>query len=177
MKVFIASSANNNIPRDYKEIASKVATILARKDYKLLFGACDQGMMGETLLTYKYEGKKVKGFADITDAETANGLELDALDVFPTTFDRTKALYEAADLIVILPGGVGTLSELFSILEENNTRKDNKKIVIFNYNHFYTSLLNYLTRLYESGFITKDLLKTFVIVRDIDNFKTYIDNL
>ena len=174
MRAFIACSARDNVSNDYKNLASDVATVLARHDYKLIYGGADTGMMGKCLMTYKYEGKKVKGFVDIKDAEHAERLEFDAMDVLPNTFDRTRDLYKSADLIVILPGGIGTLAEFISCMEENLTRGDNKKMILFNYNHFYTPLLNFYTKLYDDKFVSNEALKSFIIVKTIEDLEKVI---
>ena len=129
MKVFIASSAKDGILNIYKELASSVSTILVRRGYKLVFGGTSSGMMGTCYMTFKYEDGKVKGFYDVTDAKDAEYLDLDAVDVSPNTFTRTSRLYQSADLVVILPGGFGVLSELFSSILEKQSKKDNKRIV------------------------------------------------
>ena len=178
MRVFIASSGKEGILNIYKELASGVATILARNNFKLVYGGGDTGMMGTTYMTYKYEGKKVKGFYDITDATVAERLELDAIDVSPNTFERTKRLYDHADLIVILPGGVGTLAELYSVIVEKQTKNDiNKRIVLFNYNKYFDNILYHFKDMLDERFITEDTLQMFDIITNLNDFEEYINKI
>jgi len=178
MRVFIGSSGKDGILSIYKELASSVATTLARNNFKLVYGGGDTSMMGTTYLTYKYEGGKVKGFYDVKDARIAESLELDAVDISPNTFVRTEHLYEHADLIVILPGGIGTLAEFFSMLEEKMTKEDfNKKIVLFNYNKCFDSLLFQIKDLMDERFILKETLNMFDIVTNMKDFDKYIEDL
>ena len=177
MKAFIGASGKPSVLNIYKELASNVSTILARRRYKLVYGGGSQGMMGSCFMTYKYEGEKVKGFYDVTEATKAEELELDAIDVAPSTFERTKHLYMHADIIVILPGGVGTIAELLSMIIEKQTKKDDKKIVLFNYNKYYDYLLFQIKHMIDEHFISEEALQSFDIVTNIEDFEGYINKL
>jgi len=177
MKAFIASSSRDGILNIYKELASNVSTILARRGYKLVYGGTSSGMMQTCYMTFKYEGNKVKGFYDVTEAKDAEYLDLDAADVSPNTFTRTSRLYQSADLIVILPGGFGTLAELFSCIIEKQTKKDNKKIILFNYNKYYDNLLYQFKDMISERFIGKESMDQFDIVTNIKNFEEYVNNI
>ncbi len=177
MRVFIATSGKEGVLSIYKDLASSVATVLSRHGYKLVYGGGDTGMMGTLYMTYKYEGNKVKGFYDISEANVAQRLELDAVDIAPNTFIRSNHLYEHADLIVILPGGFGTLAELFSMIVEKQTKKDNKHIVLFNYNKYYDNLLYNIKDMMDERFINEESLQQFDIITTISDFEEYINKL
>jgi len=177
MRVFIGSSGKDGILNIYKELASSVSTILARKGYKLVYGGGSSGMMGTCYMTYKYEGSKVKGIYDVSETKYSEELELDAMDVLPNTCARTHSLYQHADLIVILPGGFGTLAELFSMIIEKQTRMDDKKIVLFNYNKYYDNLLYQFKDMLDERFINEESLNQFDIVTNIKDFEEYINKL
>ena len=177
MRVFIASSGKEGILNIYKELASNVSTILARKGFKLIYGGGDTGMMGTCYMTYKYEGGKVKGFYDVMESDIAERLELDAIDVSPNTFVRTNHLYDHADLIVILPGGAGTLAEFFSMINEKQTHNEDKRIVLFNYNKYYDNLLYHIKDMMDERFITEETLNTFDIITNLKDFEEYINKI
>ena len=54
---------------------------------------------------------------------------------------------------MFLPGGIGTYSELFSAIEENKNNPHPKKIILYNYDYFYTPIIKELYHLYQEGFI------------------------
>ena len=177
MRVFVACSARDAVGSEFKEIASEVATYLAKEGHKLVFGGMDQGMMGKIFMTYKYEGGKTKGIASVEDAEIMESLELDATDIAANTFERTKKLYDAAEIVLILPGGIGTLAEFFSMVDYYRTGRLRKPIILFNYDDFYTPLLSYLKELYDARFIAKDDLKSFNIVKDVSGLNFCLKEL
>ena len=177
MKVFIACSSKDNVSSEYLNLASDVATMLVRLKHKLVFAGKDTGMMGKCFVTYKYEDGKTKAVLDVHDTDYLDALEVDAYEVEPSTFERTKILYQASDLILVLPGDIETFAEFMSILEEINTRDENKPIILFNYNNFYTPLLKLIENSYKQGFILKNEIKSFSIVNDLESLDAFLHNL
>ena len=174
MKVFIACSGSENINHEYLTLASDVATLLVRHNHKLVFAGKDTGMMGQCFMTYKYESGKTKAILDVHDTDYLESLEVDAYEVEPSTFERTKMLYQSSDLVIIMPGDIEVLSEFMSIIEENKTRGESKPIVLFNYKNFYTPLLKLIENSYKDGFIRKEDIKLFSIVNDIASLDAYL---
>lgn len=177
MRIFIGCSAKYNVPLKYRDLATELSTFLASRGHKLVFGGLDEGMMGKCFMTFKYEGAKTKAVVDISEAEGLKNLEVDAYDVEPSTFRRTENLYKSSEMLIILPGGLGTFAEIFSFIDEIRTRKSNIPLVLFNYNNFYTPLLDFLKSCFKEGFITEGDLKLLNIVTDINSLELYIKSL
>ena len=66
---------------------------------------------------------------------------------------RKKMMYEHCDAAVILPGGFGTLDELFEMITWNQLKIHNKRIFIINSGGFYAPLLLHLKNLEDEGFL------------------------
>lgn len=178
MKVFLACSASNSLAKEYYELACNVSEIFAKRGHKLVFGGFDKGMMEKCYMTFKYNESRVKAVATVADSEYIEDLELDAKEIVPKTFDRTKRLYEIADVIVILPGGIGTIAEFFSMLDYCRcSNYDKKPIILFNYHDYYTPIINMLKGMYESNFCNKNDLKEFNIITNIDGLEFYLKQL
>jgi uncharacterized protein (TIGR00730 family) len=75
-------------------------------------------------------------------------------------------LYELCDGAIILPGGFGTLDELFEILTWNQLAIHDKKIFIMNSAGFYNHLLAHATRLSDEGFLYGDLADKFTVLSE-----------
>lgn len=177
MRVFIGCSAKDAVPAKYKELASNVSTMLAQRGDKLIFGGTETGMMGKCYFTFRYEGSRVKAIADITDAETVDAMDLDASEITLNTFKRTEAIFESSEIILLLPGGIGTYSEFLAMLDEKRTKGYDKPIILFNFDKFYTPLLNFFTKAYEENMISKRDLKMFDVVSDVKSLELYLNNL
>ena len=66
-------------------------------------------------------------------------------------------MYERADAAIVLPGGFGTLDELFEMLTWNQLKIHNKKIYILNSGGFYNHLRSHLRLLQKEGFLHDDM--------------------
>jgi len=178
MKVFIACSAGTALAKEYYELACNVSELFARRGHKLVFGGSDKGMMGKCYMTFRYEESKVKAIATVQDSEELEHMDVDASEVVPKTFDRTKRLYEIADIVVVLPGGIGTLAEFVSMIDYKRCSSYEKKpIILFNYNDYYTPIINMLKGMYESKFCVKEDLKEFDIINDLKGLEIELDRL
>lgn len=177
MRILILGSKSDQINKKYRDIIVDLCTRLTKLDHKMVFNGNTSGLLGNAFMVFKYEDKKTKAVADLSIADEVNDLELDRFDIVKNTFERTKGLYESSELVLVLPGGIGTLAELFSIIEEKRTRKRNIPIIIFNYDNYYTSLLNVLTKMYEEHFVSYEDLKLFDIVKDINMLEKYLKKL
>lgn len=166
MKVFIASGSNEKIPEEYLKETKDVCKMLCDLDYSLVFGTYSKGMMGVCYNTFKENKKDILGITidayhdDLKNFSSIKVLELD------TSFKRLEYIYNESDIFLFLPGGTGSLSELFAIMEELKTNKNQKKIIIYNYNGFYNELLDYIDILNKRGFTYKNEINKLIIIEN-----------
>ena len=118
MRIFVGCSTSSVVPIKYRDLASEIATMLTRNNHKLVFGGPQSGMMGKCYMTFKYEEAKTKAVLDISEVSVLEDVEVDASKVSPSTFQKRENIYVSSELILILPGEIGTLAELFSIMDE-----------------------------------------------------------
>jgi len=176
MKVFIASAANLEIDDKYLEIASEVSEVFASKNYDLLFGAGWYSMMGKCYKTFAKYKRKIYAYTVPRWEKDFKKLPKAKCVRTNDTLLRFKKLYFRADVIVILPGGIGTLAEFASAVEEFRTSGGNKKVILFNYDGFYDGIIKWLKDNIKTGFIKEDLFDCFNIVTNIDELKNIIED-
>jgi uncharacterized protein (TIGR00730 family) len=102
--------------------------------------------------------------------------EFDDENIHPDIITRQRALIENSDLFIVLPGGVGTVSELFDCIMMNDTKSFEKPIFIFNCNDFFTDLLNFIEKLYTSG-ASKKSNNLLYSIKEVDLFINHLHNL
>lgn len=177
MRVFIGCSAYDSIALKYKDLACSVSEVLAKRGDKLVFGGSDTGMMYKCYQTFRYHNSKIKAINDIKWIDILKEMEYDREEITPTTFERCKNLYLSSELIVILPGGIGTLSELMGMVEEKRTRGDNIDIIVFNLDGFYDDYFSLMKKLREEGFVheDEDIMKLVKVVKTMDEFIKVIE--
>ena len=77
---------------------------------------------------------------------------------------RKKMLYEKCDAAIILPGGFGTMDELFEMLTWNQLSIHDKKIFILNTGGFYDHLIAHTHRMQEENFLYDHIATKFIIL-------------
>ena len=126
------------------------------------------GLMKECADSFTKEGKEKIGVSVDIYKDDTNEDDYDELYYQKRPIDRTKKIYDISDVILFIPGGFGTLSEFFSFVIENEEMKQDKLIIIYNKDYFYTPLLEYLFKLRKEMFIRHDLSEYFFISSDIE---------
>lgn len=165
MKIFIASSSRNEIDDKYIDLAGDLSKALNQET--LVFGAGSTSMMGKCYENFD----KVTGFTTKKWQDDIKNLEKARVKLEASTLDRLKAIYKESDIFIIMPGGVGTLSELFGLLEENRDSGLYKKIILFNYEGFYDKLLSLLEDMKYQGFARDLDFKNLFIYDNISDIK------
>jgi len=84
---------------------------------------------------------------------------LSELAIVPDMHTRKKMIYDRCDAVIVLPGGFGTMDEMFEILTWNQLKIHNKKIYILNSDGFYNHLQKLIHSMQKEGFLQEDLLE------------------
>ena len=170
MKLFIGCSTKTNIDKKYIDDCSDLIKMIASiPNVDLVYGAYNRGLMGLCYSEFKKNNKKVLGvitkYHDEVDNDEVVGDEKIVVD---TTTERFDKIYSNSDKVLILPGGLGTYAEIFSAIEEMRIG-NNKKIILYNCNYFYTPMIKELYHLYEEGFI--DMVPSDYMIIESDKNK------
>ena len=96
--------------------------------------------------------KNIIGVTTDFDKENSQQEKYTKEIVVKNTTQRFEKIFSNSDVLLFLPGGLGTLAELFSSIEERQINNA-KKIILYNYNFFFTPIIEELYRLYKEGFI------------------------
>ncbi|HWA31269.1 MAG TPA: TIGR00730 family Rossman fold protein [Rhizomicrobium sp.] len=149
--VFCGSSYGNNDA--YAAAAKDVGSLIAREGYAMIFGGGGLGLMGETARAVRDGGAKVTGilpdFLRHLEPPLARGEEV---RVVPDLFHRKQDMILSSDAFIILPGGLGTLDELFEVVTSAQLDVHHKPVVLLNTNGFYDPLLALLRHVVDEGF-------------------------
>ena len=164
--VFLGAKPGHN-PR-YRAAAHALGQQLARSGIELVYGGGNTGLMGVLANGCLEAGGHVIGVIP----KALVGLEIEGvpvehtgvsrLEVVASMHARKARMAELADGFIALPGGYGTLEELFEVVTWAQLGFHQKPIGLLNTDAFYSPLLAYLDRLLEEGFIKphqRDLLK------------------
>jgi uncharacterized protein (TIGR00730 family) len=150
--VFCGSKAGNN--EAYINDAKAVGKVLAEHNITLIYGAGNKGIMGAVAnAVLDNNGKAVGIIPTLLQEQEHMHLQLTETFVVEDMHVRKKMLYEKADAAMILPGGHGTMDELFEMLTWNNLKIHEKKIFLVNSAGFYNNLIAHMNTMYKEGFL------------------------
>lgn len=174
--VGIITSSNNDIDDYYKSIARGISHELASRGFNLSFGGCSTSMMGIAYQEFVNQGRSVNAFTTSKYKDDLNTLDKARGIVCETTFDLKKEMFENSDIIVVLPGGIGTYSEVLSFIEEKRSNDKNIPIEIYDEDGYYLPLIETLKIMELKSFTDDSIYSLFNVSHNIEEFKEHIDN-
>lgn len=150
--VFCGSSAGKN-PK-YRDQAYQLGKILAQKNIGVVYGGAKIGLMGAVADGVLSENGEVIGvIPDFLQTKEVAHTELSELTVVSSMHERKLKMHDLADGFIALPGGFGTMEELFEILTWGQLGLHSKAVGLLNTNGFYDPLLNMLSQMTEQNFL------------------------
>lgn len=172
--VFIACSSRDSINESYKELATNISNIFIEEGYSLATGGASSSMMGKTYQAFHENNKNVYAYTVTKYQEDLENLRGSFGFIYEKTFDRTKCLYEKGTTMIFLPGGTGTLSELFACLEENRTTNNPKQIILYNFNGYFDKVLDLIYYCVTNKFNDESIFSFFQVISTEEELKKLI---
>ena len=163
--VFCGSKTGNN--KLFINHAEEVGSLLAEKNVQLIYGGGRNGLMGIVAdAVLKNNGKVVGVTPSILNNKEHPHDELTTLHIVEDMHARKKMMYELSDAAIILPGGYGTMDELFEMITWNQLNIHDKTIVLLNSDGYYNSLIAHLQQMQEEGFLYDAWNESLFIISD-----------
>lgn len=146
-------SSHGASPR-YAEVARALGTTLAARGIGLVYGGGRVGLMGEVADAALAAGGEVIGvIPDILRGREVDHRGLTELHVVDTMHTRKAKMAELSDGFVALPGGVGTMEELFETWTWTQLGGQDKPLGLLDVDGFYAPLVRFLDHLVDEGFV------------------------
>ncbi len=159
--VYCGSSAGNN--SEYEQRTKDFGKFLALNNINVVYGGGRVGLMGVLADTVIENGGKVCGV--IPEKLKEKELEhtgITELRVVADMHERKATMAELADGFVALPGGAGTLEEIFEVWTWAQLGFHNKPCAFFNINGFYDKLIDMLETMSVEGFLKKEYVDMII---------------
>ncbi len=177
MKICLYGASSDDIKQIYIDTVFELGKQIAKKGHTLIFGGGAHGLMGAAARGVRCQNGKVTGisprFFDVDDILFKDCTEF----IYTQTMrERKQLLEEYSDAFVVSPGGIGTYEEFFEILTLKQLARHNKPIVIFNIDGYYDSMIKLLKDTVEQGFMKKECLEIFKIIKSPLDVIEYIEN-
>ena len=153
----------------FAEAARHVGTLLGGRGLAMVYGGAHVGLMGIVADAALIAGAEVIGVLPrgLETKEVAHR-GLTNLIVTNGMHERKARMYELADVFLILPGGFGTMDEMFEILTWRQLGDHGKPVGLLNVAEFYTPLVTFLDHQVETGLLRAENRKVLHVDHDAD---------
>jgi len=163
--IFCGSAISND--ETIVEAATELGKILATNHIRLVYGGASVGIMSAIADSCLANGGKVIGVLPkfMQNREIAHP-HLTELHLVDSMHERIALLVKLSDGFIALPGGIGTLDELFEVWSWQKLGLHQNPIGLLNVNHYYDKLLEFLTEMCGKHFLPEETLKKLYVAEN-----------
>ena len=171
MKICVFCSANQQIAPEFFTMTEELGTWAAKNGHSIVYGGVNQGLMeclgkaakeagGQTIGVIPMVVEKSGRMSDYVDIE----IPCDNLT------DRKQLMMDQSDVFIALPGGIGTMDEVFTVAASATIGYHDKQVILYNMKGFWNPLIAFLDDLKAKGMIRgdwRDIIKTADSIEEI----------
>ena len=169
MNICVFCSANAKIDHDFFTLTTELGEWMAAEGHTLVFGGCALGLMDCVARAVRSNGGRTIGVVPLCIEQSGRMSQfLDVHIPCDTLSDRKDLLLSYADVCVALPGGVGTLDEIFSVLASATLGYHHKRVILYDMKGFWKPLIAALRDLELRGMIRGNLTDSLIVVDSLE---------
>lgn len=176
-RICVNCGSNSGDGPEYLDAAARLGEYLASRGIELVYGGASVGLMGALANAALQNGGTVTGvITGYLDGKVGHrGLTKQI--VVDTMHERKEAMFTLSDAFIVLPGGFGTLEEMFEVLTWGQLGHHGKPCGLLNIMHYFDGLLGFLDHAVEKRFIKREHRDMIIVSRDpgdlVDRFAGY----
>lgn len=175
MKIAVFCSANRNIDPDFFAMTEELGKWMGENGHDVVFGGCNMGLMDCIGKAVKAHGGRAIGV--VPSLVEKGGRTFDDLDVeipCDNLSDRKDLLLAQSDIVVALPGGIGTLDEIFTVAASHTIGYHHKMVILYNMKGFWNSTIALLNDMQQKSMIRGEWHDYIEVVNNLEELKTMI---
>lgn len=166
--VCVFCGSRNGVDPAYVAAARDLGLVLAERNWRLVYGAGDVGLMGETARTTQAKGGKTFGVIPVhLLAREVGKRDLTQFVVTEDMHERKKVMFMNADAVVTLPGGAGSLDEFFEVMTWRQLGLHQKPIYLLNIKGYWDPLIALIDHMIERGFADEPFRSYMKVVTSV----------
>ncbi len=157
MKICIFCSANQQIDNDFFTLTEELGIWAAENGHTIVYGGVNQGLMECVAKAAKSKGGQTIGVVPMM-VERSGRLS-DYVDIeipCDNLSDRKQLMMDQGDIFIALPGGIGTIDEVFTIAASATIGYHQKTVILYNMKGFWNPLITMLNDLQAKGMVRGD---------------------
>jgi len=164
-RICVNCGSSSGTAKEYSETAAFLGNYLAINQIELVYGGASVGLMGAVANAVLQAGGKVTGVITQALAQKVKHDNLTEIIVVDTMHERKMKMFELSDAFIALPGGIGTLEEIFELLTWAQLEIHNKPVGLLNVAGYFNKLLEFLNYTVDQRFV-KEEHRNMLIVDD-----------
>ncbi len=171
MKICVFCSANQQIDNEFFTMTEELGTWAAKNGYSIVYGGVNQGLMECLGKATKEAGGRTIGMIPMIVEKS--GRMSDYVDIeipCDNLTDRKQLMMDQSDAFIALPGGIGTMDEVFTVAASATIGYHDKPLILYNMKGFWNPLIAMLDELQDKGLIRgnwRDIIKTADSIEEI----------
>ncbi len=172
MKIAVFCSANSNIDPDFLTLTEELGQWMGENGHTLVYGGMDRGLMKIVGDAVHKAGGFIIGVVPQILAKSSRRADICDVEIpCDNLSDRKDLMLAHADVCVALPGGIGTLDEVFSVAASNNIGYHSKMVVLYNMKGFWDKLIAMLDDLRQKGFVRGNWSDCIRVANNLEELK------
>ena len=167
--ICVFCGSHNGVREDYRAGAARLGRTLAERNLCLVYGGASVGLMGAVADAVINAGGTAVGVIpqSLIDMEIAH-TGLADLHVVTSMHERKAVMAQLSDGFIALPGGIGTLEELFEIMTFAQLRFHQKPCGLLNIEGYYDQLIGFLNNAQAQGFVSSAQMRYLLVDQTVD---------
>ena len=175
--ICVYCGSSDSVSPDYLAAARQMGRVLASRGIHLVLGGGKTGLMGAVADgVLEGDGEVVGVIIPSMNTPALAHVGLTRMDVVPSMHARKARMHELSDGYIALPGGFGTMDELFETITWAQVGEHEKPVGLLNAKNYYEPLLNALKHSVQEGFIFKEHLDSLSCESDPERLLDVMGN-
>jgi len=152
MKICIIGGTNPATNPKFYQVAEDLGKLLVKEKFEKVWGGNAHGVLAQ--IAEKYNKSNVKSTLILPEVykDDLEVMDVKSVKMAQNITDRTIQMYEDAEVIITMPGGIGTIYEFWTALELKRAEEYDFDIILLNYEGFYQYQLAHYGMIYKYGF-------------------------
>ncbi|SEA66272.1 hypothetical protein SAMN04487851_11099 [Prevotella sp. tc2-28] len=175
MKIGIFCSANEQLDPDFFTMTEELGRWLATEGHTLVYGGVNSGLMECVARAVKQAGGRTVGV--LPQIVVKGGRISDYVDVemmCDNLSDRKQLMGDRSDVFIALPGGIGTIDEVFTIAAAHTIGYHDKRVILYNMKGFWDDLTAMLDRLQQRGMVRGEWRDYIAVANSLEEISELI---
>jgi hypothetical protein len=154
MKICVFCSANEQIDPEFFTLTEELGSWAAAKGHSIVYGGVNQGLMECVAKATKEAGGRTIGVVPMMVEKSGRTSDYVEVEIpCDNLTDRKQLMMDQSDVFIALPGGIGTLDEVFTVAASATIGYHQKLVILYNMNGFWNELIALLDSLQQKGMI------------------------